>query len=1071
MMRYNLTALTAALLLTTLAELHAADTPLAFKDPEPRRYELAARASQIDSRAWPHPEIDFVFEKGGKPVDVEKASADTRVQPRGKLVIWLMGYSQPLFERLNSYGLHAIQVHYANGWFAKLSPSAPPTDSQFLGKIRLEAATGEDFSDAVAIPKPDGMMERALQFVKWLAKENPPGCWEYFLTDDRRGLRWDRVIVAGSSHGSTTAARFAKHQRVDRVVMFCGPRDQFETWQGLPSATPPNRFFAFSHVLDGGWTGHHYDRSWELLGLHQFGPTVNVDHASPPYGNTRRLITDADVKNDAGRAHSSVVPGGAAVKDASGHYLHEDVWRYLFTHPVEQVGDAVPPDPRVVGHLSGGCTPISASDRAGEPKAVDTFSDTWAATDALGRSVPTYPHVSPPRPDRTVGIFYFLWHGAHIQGGPFDVSRALASDPEALRKPDSPLWGPQHVMHHWGESIFGYYLTRDEGVLRKHAQMLGDAGVDVVIFDVTNQLTYRDDYLTLLKVWSEMRRLGNRTPQVAFLAPFGEPSKVVRELWHDLYQPNLYRDLWFRWDDRPLILADSEPIFDREESAAHDVAVELLPGQALGQSFTSGRPVRSVAGQFPTWRTTGSAVTLKLHRDGPGGTVIAEKRVRGVLDNQWLTLTPREPLPAGTYYIEASAAEGKIGWWSRKSGTFAKGQASADGQTIDGSFAMRLNFADGEADEIHNFFTFRKPQPDYFQGPLKADMWSWLEVYPQHVFRNSRGEKEQMSVGVAQNAVGGRLSALSEPGSLGRSYHDHATDRRSDAVLHGFNAAEQWTHALAEDPRFIFITGWNEWIASRFDKFAGNTTLPVVFVDECDEERSRDIEPMRGGHGDNYFYQMIANIRRYKGARPIPVVKPQPIRVDGRFDDWNAVEPEFRDTIGDAVDRQCRGWDPKVTYSDHSGRNDIVAAKVGYDRDRVYFYVRTQNPITPSTDPNWMLLFLDVDCNAATGWLGYDVLINASRSAAGETSVERNVGGRYQWQSVGSAEFRTTGNELELSCPWRLLGLEGPPASFDFKWADHIQQTGDWSDFTLHGDVAPNDRFNYRAVLAKPDGP
>jgi len=45
--------------------------------------------------------------------------------------------------------------------------------------------------------------------------------------------------------------------------------------------------------------------------------------------------------------------------------------------------------------------------------------------------------------------------------------------------------------------------------------------VDVVIFDVTNQVTYRDYYMALLRVWSEMRRLGNPTPQVAFLTPFG----------------------------------------------------------------------------------------------------------------------------------------------------------------------------------------------------------------------------------------------------------------------------------------------------------------------------------------------------------------------------------------------------------------------------------------------------------------------------------------------------------------------------------------------------------------------
>ncbi len=323
------------LLVTLSAAYAAAQAAPAFGDPSPQRYELSARASQLDPRTRSHPEINFVFEKDGKPADLEHASVDTRVPPQGRLVVWLMGPSTPLFERLNSYGLHAIRVHYANGWFAQFGKEPPPADELYLGKIRLEAATGEDFSEAVSIPKPDGMMERALQFVKWLAKQNPQGRWEQFLSDDRKALRWNLVIMAGASHGSTTAARFAKHQRVDRVVMFCGPRDQYERWQALPSATPRNRFFGFSHVLDGGWTGHHYDRSWEMLGLAQFGPVVDVDRAQTPYGNSRRLITAADVKGDAKRAHSCVTPGGAAVKNASGQVAHEPVWRYLFTHPVE----------------------------------------------------------------------------------------------------------------------------------------------------------------------------------------------------------------------------------------------------------------------------------------------------------------------------------------------------------------------------------------------------------------------------------------------------------------------------------------------------------------------------------------------------------------------------------------------------------------------------------------------------------------------------------------------------------------------------------------------------------------
>ncbi len=316
---------------------------VAFADPAPQQYDITARASDIDPRVKAHVEIGFLIETDkGKPADIQHASVDTRVAPRGKLVIWLMGHNQPLFDRLNSYGLHAIRVHYANRWFS-ICCRENPVGEHCRGDIRLEAATGEDFSNDVDIPKPDGMMQRAYQFVSWLSKNHPQGKWEQFLSQDGNSLRWDDVIISGSSHGSTTAARFAKHRKVSRVVALCGPRDQHQSWQSLPSATPENRYFGFSHVLDGGWTDDHYCRSWELLGMHKYGPIVNVDRTKAPYGNTRRLITDFDVGGDARAAHSSVQPGGRAYKDKeTGNFMHDDVWRYMFTHPVDVVGKGVP---------------------------------------------------------------------------------------------------------------------------------------------------------------------------------------------------------------------------------------------------------------------------------------------------------------------------------------------------------------------------------------------------------------------------------------------------------------------------------------------------------------------------------------------------------------------------------------------------------------------------------------------------------------------------------------------------------------------------------------------------------
>ncbi len=334
-------ATSALFLLATIAPLAADPTPAA----DARRHDLSKRASEIDPAAREHPAIGFVFkDPKGKVMDLQHAVVDTRVAPQGKLVIWLMDHNQGLFERISSYGYHGIQVHYANRWFSLIDKTAL-NDGTSLGKIRLEAATGEDFSPLVAIPKPDGMTTRSLQFIKWLAKEHPEGKWGQFLRADADDLDWEKVIVSGISHGSTTAARFAKHQKVARVVMFSGPRDQFESWHGFPSATPSDRFFGFTHVLDGGWAGDHYCRSWQMLGLHNHGPVVDVDKSTPPYENTRRLITAGDVKDDPNRAHNAVVPGGSASKKADGTLLHEDTWRYLFTHPTEKSGVAVPPDP------------------------------------------------------------------------------------------------------------------------------------------------------------------------------------------------------------------------------------------------------------------------------------------------------------------------------------------------------------------------------------------------------------------------------------------------------------------------------------------------------------------------------------------------------------------------------------------------------------------------------------------------------------------------------------------------------------------------------------------------------
>lgn len=92
---------------------------------------------------------------------------------------------------------------------------------------------------------------------------------------------------------------------------------------------------------------------------------------------------------------------------------------------------------------------------------------------------------------------------------------------------------------------------------------------------------------------------------------------------------------------------------------------------------------------------------------------------------------------------------------------------------------------------------------------------------------------------------------------------------------------------------------------------------------------------------------------------------------------WNKVEAVYYDHIGDVEHRNSPGQGQAGPYVNTTGRNDIVTLKVAYDASAVYFYAETREALSPSSDPNWMLLFVDTDQNKETGWEGYELLINS----------------------------------------------------------------------------------------------
>jgi hypothetical protein len=346
------------------------------------------------------------------------------------------------------------------------------------------------------------------------------------------------------------------------------------------------------------------------------------------------------------------------------------------------------------------------------------------------------------------------------------------------------------------------------------------------------------------------------------------------------------------------------------------------------------------------------------------------------------------------------------------------------------------------------------------------DKWTWVDWTPQQPgWHESADKPEEISVCVAPHPVDGK----------GRSCHGGATRIQPPGnqleTNAGLYVAEQWKRALEVDPQFILVTGWNEWIAQRFERGDDGPTWrgyrklakgDSFFVDQYTQEFSRDIEPMKGGHGDNYYYQLVANVRRYKGVRPPPLPFARPITIDGAFNDWNEVRPTYRDFAGDTRHRDHQGWNSSLRYINNTGRNDIVKAKVSHDNTSVSFHVQTTKPLTSRKDPNWMLLFLDIDQDHKTGWEGYDYVVNLGVSSETRTTLRRNLDGGWKWSQGRPIEYRVHDNQMEISIPRAELGLVAKPVRLDFHWADNVRKEGDINEFSLSGDSAPDRRFNYR---------
>jgi hypothetical protein len=292
-------------------------------DPAPRLFEHALSPAALD------PAVDAYRDDGF-------ALRDTRVPGADLLVVYLVGAggkpkgSLPMLRVLASFGLHVVAPHYANDYGISKCDAGTEPDDDCHRRIRLEAFEGVDHSRHIVISRRSSIEGRVVRMLDHLGTADPGGDWARFANGPA-GPRWDRIIVAGHSHGASTAGLVGAIRRVHRVVMLSGPFDNRAgtpaPWTSSRPLTTRSRFYAFSHTHESQHAGHL--AVWAAMGLPALGPVVDVALASPPYGASHQLVTSLPVApHDS--AHASTSAGGDTPQLPDGSHRYLPVWRYLF---------------------------------------------------------------------------------------------------------------------------------------------------------------------------------------------------------------------------------------------------------------------------------------------------------------------------------------------------------------------------------------------------------------------------------------------------------------------------------------------------------------------------------------------------------------------------------------------------------------------------------------------------------------------------------------------------------------------------------------------------------------------
>ena len=173
-------------------------------------------------------------------------------------------------------------------------------------------------------------------------------------------------------------------------------------------------------------------------------------------------------------------------------------------------------------------------------------------TDAFGRTF----KATKKENGKEVGLFYFLWQGAH-ENGIYDITQLLKDSPDSPLDPNGSSASPNGVFHKWGKPLYGYYNSADPFVIARHLELFVQAGIDYLVFDTTNSVTYNNVVIALSNIFLTYQKQGWKVPKLAFYCN-SSSSKTVETIYGFYYRDHPeFKSLWYTIDNKPMMVANT----------------------------------------------------------------------------------------------------------------------------------------------------------------------------------------------------------------------------------------------------------------------------------------------------------------------------------------------------------------------------------------------------------------------------------------------------------------------------------------------------------------------------------